>query len=397
MDKIIFFALVLLALQTCTTSTPKTSKTPTTFGEDVTALKAETPVLVLEDGDRKVLLASAYQGRVMTSTANGLNGISYGWINHELIQKGEYQPHINAFGGEERFWLGPEGGQFGLYFKPGDPFDLPHWQTPGAIDTMNYPAVEADRQHARFVKRFKLQNYTGTTFDLSIDRSIRLLSGQETASLLDVPLQNVHWVAYESANLLRNEGAKAWEKNSGLLSIWLLSMMKAGAQQVVTIPYRAGGAAQVNDAYFGKIADERLVKKDSILFFKADAQSRGKIGLPPSIVKSLAGSYDAEKNTLTIVRFNYQGDTAYVNSMWEKQRFPYRGDVVNAYNDGPNDSGGRLGAFYELETSSPALALQPGQTYRHVQQIFHFEGKPEDLNVISKKVLGVELKDIPQL
>jgi len=166
---------------------------------------------------------------------------------------------------------------------------------------------------------------------------------------------------------------------------------------VVTISFRAGGAAQVNDAYFGKIADERLVKKDSILFFKADAQSRGKIGLPPSIVKSLAGSYDAEKNTLTIVRFNYQGDTTYVNSMWEKQRFPYRGDVVNAYNDGPNDSGGRLGAFYELETSSPALALQPGQTYRHVQQIFHFEGKPEDLNVISKKVLGVELKAIPKL
>ena len=31
---------------------------------------------------------------------------------------------MNVFGGEDRFWLGPEGGQFALYFKAGDPFDL---------------------------------------------------------------------------------------------------------------------------------------------------------------------------------------------------------------------------------------------------------------------------------
>ena len=33
-----------------------------------------------------------------------------------------------------RFWLGPEGGQYSLYFKPGDPFDLAHWQVPEPID-----------------------------------------------------------------------------------------------------------------------------------------------------------------------------------------------------------------------------------------------------------------------
>jgi hypothetical protein len=110
-----------------------------------------------------------------------------------------------------------------------------------------------------------------------------------------------------------------------------------------------------------------------------------------------AASYDAAKGTLTILRFNYQGDTAYVNSMWENQRFPYRGDVVNAYNDGPNDTGGQLGAFYELETSSPALVLPKRAAYRHVQQTFHFEGTAEELNAICKKVLGVELNQVPKL
>jgi len=33
----------------------------------------------------------------------------YGWINRELVASGKRQKHINAFGGEDRFWLaGPE-------------------------------------------------------------------------------------------------------------------------------------------------------------------------------------------------------------------------------------------------------------------------------------------------
>lgn len=399
MQKLLLSLLTFCLLQACQNkpAAPRAAPATDTFASDLEQLKAHTPVILLEDGDRKVLLAEAYQGRVMTSTAAGMKGTSYGWINHEVIAKGEYQPHMNAFGGEERFWLGPEGGQYGLYFKKGDPFDFPHWQTPGAIDTMIYPAVEKDKSEARFIKSFSLENYAGTRFEVKIDRRIRLLDKKEAAGLLQVSLDKVKWVAYESDNQLSNEGPEDWDKNKGVLSIWLLGMLKASPAQVVILPFKNGGRELVNDAYFGKIAAERLVKKDSALFFKGDAKSRGKIGIPPAIVKPVAGSYDVEKGTLTILRFNYQGDTAYVNSMWENQAYPYRGDVVNTYNDGPNDKGEQMGAFYELETSSPALVLKKKQSYRHVQQTFHFEGKAEELNVISKKVLGVELSEVPKL
>jgi len=399
MQKSLLFLLIFCLLQACqnTPTAKETTEKEGTFAYDYTQLKAHTPLILLEDGERKVLLAEAYQGRVMTSTAAGMEGASYGWINHDLISKGEYQPHMNAFGGEERFWLGPEGGQFGLYFKKGDPFDFPHWQTPGAIDTMIYPAVEKNQSQARFVKSFSIENYAGTRFDLKVERQIRLLSEKEASDLLQIPLNGVNWVAYESDNKVSNTGQEDWDKSKGVLSIWLLGMLKASPNQVVMLPYKAGGRTQVNDAYFGKIAADRLIKKDSVLFFKGDAKSRGKIGIPPAIVKPLAGSYDAEKGALTIVRFSYAGDTTYVNSMWEIQRYPYRGDVVNTYNDGPNDKGEQMGAFYELETSSPALVLKKGGTYRHVQQTFHFEGKASDLNVISKHVLGVELSQVPKL
>src|SRR4029077_4606243 len=104
------------------------------FDADIAFLRQHTQVVVLADpsGSAQVAVAPAYQGRVMTSTTGGSSAPSFGWIGRAAIASGKRQPHMNVFGGEDRFWLGPEGGQFALYFKPGDPFDLDHWQGPGA-------------------------------------------------------------------------------------------------------------------------------------------------------------------------------------------------------------------------------------------------------------------------
>ena len=85
-------------------------------------------------GAAQVAVAPSYQGRVMTSTTGGSDAPSFGWLGRAAIESGKRQPHMNVFGGEDRFWLGPEGGQYALYFKKGDPFDLDHWQVPDAFD-----------------------------------------------------------------------------------------------------------------------------------------------------------------------------------------------------------------------------------------------------------------------
>ena len=94
------------------------------FGKDLEFLKKHTDVIVLADStnDVQVAVVPAWQGRVMTSTSGGKNGPSFGWINYELIESGELLPHINVFGGEDRFWMGPEGGQYAIFFKNGDDF-----------------------------------------------------------------------------------------------------------------------------------------------------------------------------------------------------------------------------------------------------------------------------------
>ena len=81
--------------------------------------------------------------------------------------------------------------------------------------------------------------------------------------------------------------------------------------------------------------------------------------------------------------------------MWEIQREPYGGDAINSYNDGPPAPGKPpLGPFYELETSSPALALKAGESYTHVHHTFHFTGPEADLDAIARAVLKVSIADI---
>ena len=84
-----------------------------------------------------------------------------------------------------------------------------------------------------------------------------------------------------------------------------------------------------------------------------------------------------------------------VNSMWELQDEPYRGDVVNSYNDGPPEPGAKpMGPFYELETSSPAAVLRPGETLGHRHRTIHLQGSEASLDPIARQVLGVSLEEI---
>jgi len=97
-----------------------------TFGDDVAFLKNHKYVIVLssKSGDAKVALVPGWQGRVMTSTAGGDAGQGFGWINREHIASGKILQHMNTFGGEDRFWMGPEGGQFSVFFAKGKKFEF---------------------------------------------------------------------------------------------------------------------------------------------------------------------------------------------------------------------------------------------------------------------------------
>jgi hypothetical protein len=391
---------------------PRSSSTAgaSSFGEDVAFLKQHVNVHVLRSktSDAAIAIIPEWQGRVMTSSARGDRGASYGWINYDLIKKG-IQPedqrnglekHIYVFGGEERLWLGPEGGQYALFFSPAvKDYTFEQWKTPALLDTEAFQVKSETPGQIVFEKSATLTNHAGTRLDLRLRREVLMLNREEAAPALGMEIPNgVRFVAYESSNTLVNTGTTPWTQEAGLVSLWMLGMYKHGPGVTIVIPLAKGEEPAVNSDYFGPVERDRLRVVNNTVFFKGDGQYRSKIGIPPSRAKGICGSYDAVRGVLTVLRYNQQAaGQLYVRSQWKNHERPYAGDVINAYNDGPPEPGAKpLGPFYELESSSPAAPLQPEQSITHLQTTVHMEGKPEQLDPISRAVLGVSLAEITE-
>jgi hypothetical protein len=368
-----------------------------TFGDDLDFLQRHTETVVLRDPDGAacVALCPALQGRVATSTTGGADGPSFGWLNRALIASGKLVPHMNVYGGEDRFWLGPEGGQYSLFFAPGAPQDLAHWQTPAPIDAEPFTLAERAEDRALLRKTMRVTNASGTVFDIDVEREVRLVSagrGEHRATL-----------AFETRNRITNAGPAAWRRETGLVSIWIAGTFVPSPSTVIVIPFRPGPEAElgpiVNDRYFGRVPPDRLVVKEDAIYFRGDGRQRGKIGVSPRRALDTVGSYDADRGVLTLVTYappEGARDRDYVNSLWEQQSEPYRGDVLNSYNDGPATPGAEpLGPFYELESSSPALALAPGESAEHVHRTVHSVGAPDGFRFLASAWFGgVGLADI---
>jgi hypothetical protein len=386
-----------------TALTPALTGLGATFGDDVAFLRRHTEVVVLSDasGSAQLAVAPAWQGRVMTSTAQGDGGRSFGWVNRDFIAKGEKVPHMNPYGGEDRIWLGPEGGQFSVYFQKGASFDYEHWFTPAAFDTDPFQLVSHSKEQAKFKADFPLTNYSGTQFQIGIEREIRLLSHHAEWKALGLsPAAHLAVVGYESDNTLINRGSQPWTRDTGLLSIWILGMFTPSPAATIAVPIKAGPESdlgiKVTSNYFGEVPADRLKVGDDVVFLRGDGKFRSKIGINPRRSRGVLGSYDAEPQVLTIVQFDQpEGVTDYVNSLWQIQAHPFAGDVANSYNDGPPTPGAKpMGPFIEMESSSPAAALAPGGRIEHVHRTFHLTGSEDELDQVSRAVLGIPLASI---
>ncbi|HPT20860.1 MAG TPA: hypothetical protein PLR88_02850 [Bacteroidales bacterium] len=373
-----------------------------TFGEDKEFLKKYCNLIELNNGDAKVLLSGDFQGRVFTSTAGGDNGSSFGWINYNHFKSGKVSEQFNPYGGEERLWLGPEGGPFSIYFEKGKEQVFENWIVPKDLDVNAFNVVSQTPESVSFKKEFKAKNYTGNTLDVRLERNVKLLDTKDIEAALNCSIdKSLKCVAYESENILINNGSAEWNKETGVLSIWMLSMFNPSPVGVVIIPVREGNENElgkiVTDDYFGKVPSDRLSVKDGIIYFRTDGKYRSKIGISPKRALPYCGSYDSNKQVLTLLWFSAPAEPSkYVNSKWGNQDNPLDGDAVNSYNDGPVEDGSIMGPFYEIESSSPAAFLSPGEKMAHTQRIFHITGDEDKLSAITERLFNLPVSKIKQ-
>jgi len=364
------------------------------FEKDLSFLrKYDDSIVVLSRGNSRVIVSPKYQAKVFTSTPG--DGSSFGWINYKAFDA-EPDPHMNAYGGENRIWLGPEGGPFSLFFARGFEMSFANWKIPGAFDTESWELVSTSDTMASLKKDMKLPNYAGTELRLTISRKIRLLDKPTIKQWLNIDFgSSVKAVGYFTENSLTNTGKFQWSDSTGMPCIWMLDMFPPSSNTTVIIPYKRDSTNKpANTAHFGEIPASRIKYIDSTLFFRADGKMRGKLGVLPAFAKNIAGSYDADKNTLTIALFDVNAAAQYLNMEWDTKKPPFSGDAVNAYNDGPLEDGRQLGPFYELESVSPAAFLAPGQSLTHSHSVFHFTADEESIDFICRRTLGVSLQQV---
>jgi len=386
---------------------PQKSKTNDSFGKgsfgyDLAFLKQKDNSLIVLSGDNgkaQIIVSPKYQGKVFTGTANGLQGVSFGFVNYKALDSDVLDEHMNGYGGENRFWLGPEGGKFSVYFAPGAEQTYANWHTPKPIDIEPWDVVTSDTEKAVMKKEMQVTNYQGAQFKLNVDRSISLIAPAEASRMLGISVTpELNMVAYQTDNTITNLNDFEWTTETGTICIWILDMFNPAPDAVTVVPFNEGDEALlgkiVTSDYFGEIPADRLKIQDNIIYLKTDGKFRSKIGLNAKRAKSIAGNYDSDSKRLTITTFEVDKEGVYLNQEWNPDKDPLIGDALNAYNDGPLDDGSIMGPFLELESVSPAAFLKPAQSLSHRHTVFHFSGEEKDLNPITEKLLGVSIKTI---
>jgi len=375
-----------------------------TFGYDLNYLSKKDSLIVLKSDDEKaqVIVSAKYQAKVFTSTVNGKEGNSLGFVNYRFFDAGIVDEHMNGFGGENRFWLGPEGGQYSIFFEPGKEQVYDNWHTPKGIDIEAWEIREATTKSATLAKEMTLQNYRGNNLQIAVERTISLVTNSEIATSLNITIpQNVQAVAYATQNRITNQNDYEWTPETGTVCIWMLDMFIPSDSAVTIIPYRTGDESSlgrvVTSDYFGEIPSDRLIDGNGVIYFKTDGKARGKLGMNAKRTLNIAGNYDPISKRLTVVTFDTDPKATYLNQEWNPDKDPLTGDALNAYNDGPLEDGSIMGPFLELESSSPAAFLQPGESLSHQHNVYHFVGEEADLSRIAKSLLGVELKKIKSI
>lgn len=356
-----------------------------------------TDAIVLDDGTgAKLLVSPRLQGRIMNTHLGHRSTI--GWICYPEIAEGETHRGFNNFGGQDRFWLGPEGGPYSIYFAPGVKFDRKIWVVPPDFDKGPFAVVKKTSDQVVFRREMAITNYKGTKFQVKVERTVGMFLPSEFEKKLGMAVPDgVRCVGSYSDNVLTNGGAEKWTRDGGLLNIWILGQFEPGSRTVIIAPFKPGkGKPYRDDIYFGAVPADRLKAVAKAMVFRADACREGKFGIPQARTTGFAGSFNFSENQLVVVRFDVPTEPAlYADSAWKTDMpDPYAGDLFQCYNSDRTGTPDERYAFYELESVSPSKELAPGESIRHVHETWCFQGHYLGLKEIAAKLLGADLDEV---
>ena len=318
-------------------------------------LAQKTSVVELYDqlGGR-VAVSPEWNGRVLTSTCDGLKGNSFGCVNARAIDAERYE----YFGGED------------------------HW----TISPLTHPfAIESIRESKAVLQRaLQTTDALGKKIELKLSRSISLLNrqkigvwfGDDVTDALEQ--ENVSVVAFRTENTVQShEHAHIASRQRG--------MFNASPHAFVIIstsPQRFDAAPLPMDIdYLGGAPHRRIRHISQALLVRADGLGRCQVTMPYSASPSILGAVDLRQGTLSLWTFDLPGDS--------------EEDIVRIYNSGFTQAYGLdWAAQYEVNCFSAARKLLPTESLVYCQHTLHLAADDSTLGDLVHQLFDVSLEEI---
>jgi hypothetical protein len=327
------------------------------YHDAVNYLIQKTSVIELYDqfGGR-IAVCPEWNGKILTSTCDGLDGGSFGYVNVHAIDT----ECFDDFGGEDQWTISP----------------LIHSFT-----------VEDISEHKAVLQRtLPMTDADGMSVELNLSRSISLLSrkrirtsfGDAVADALEQ--EDVSVVGFRTENTVRTqEQAHIASRQRGTFNASPHTFI------IVSIPPHdfMPEPLPMDIDYLGGSPHGRIRHLSEALLIRADGHGRCRTTIPLVAAPDIFGAVELRFGTLTLWTFDVPGDS--------------EEDVIRIYNSGRSSASGLAWAvYYEMNCFSAAQLLQPENPLTYCQCTLHISAANDVLDRLVQQIFNMSLGKFPK-
>ena len=320
-------------------------------------LAQQTSVMELYDqlGGR-VAICPEWNGKIMTSTCDGLDGDSFGCINVHAIDTESF----DDFGGEDQWSISPLIHSF---------------------------AVENIQANQAVLKRpLQVADANGVPVELALSRTISLLSRKKIGLLFgdavadSLEQEDVSAVGFRTENTVQSQ-------EQTCVASRLRGMFNASPNTVIILAvppedFETGQTSVLID-YLGSSPHCRIRYLSQTMLIRADGRKPCQITVPFPDSPPMIGAFELRFGTLTLWTFDLPNDSE-------------DHDVLRIYNYGHPHIGEELdwAAYYETNCFSAPQELQPDNSLTYHQCTLHLNAENHVLGDLVQQIFGVSLEDV---
>jgi len=302
----------------------------------------------------RVAICPEWNGRVMTSACDGLEGDSFGCINVRAIDA----EFVEDYGGEDHWTLSPVVHSF---------------------------AVETLKEHKAVLQRtLRMHDAHGVSGEFHLTRSIFLLGRRNIGTLFgdavadSLEREDVSAVSFRTENIVRSQ------ENARVASR-LRGMFNASPNTIIILAtppedFETGQSSVMID-YLGGAPHSRIRYLPQTMLIRADGRKHCQVTLPFPDVPPIIGAIELRLGTLTLWTFDLPNVS--------------ENDVVRIYNSSHSPTQGLDWAtHYEVNCFSAAQKMLPEESFTYCQSLLHLNAGNDVLGNLVRQIFDVSLEDI---